>query len=151
MPSFNRFVKKTNFSRGRMFPPYKVSGNTMDNVVLADGGIVACERIEQSVIGVRSRIGAGTVIKTTYMMGCDFYQTLDEIDQAHAEGIPLAGVGENCYIENAILDKNCCIGNNVRITGGTHLEDGDFETHAVRDGIVVVKKRAIVSSGTVFG
>lgn len=151
IPKFNLFDKNTIFTRGRMLPPSKVSGTTLDKVVIADGCIVAAEQIEQSVIGVRSRIGAGTVIKTTYMMGCDFYQTLDEIDQAHAEGIPLAGVGENCYIENAILDKNCCIGNNVRITGGTHLEDGDFETHAVRDGIVVVKKRAVVSSGTVIG
>lgn len=151
IPKFNLFDKNTIFTRGRMLPPSKVSGTTLDRVVIADGCIVAAEQIEQSVIGVRSRIGAGTVIKTTYMMGCDFYQTLDEIDQAHEQGTPLAGVGEHCYIENAILDKNCCIGNNVRITGGTHLEDGDFETHAVQDGIVVVKKRAILPSGTVIG
>src|SRR3546814_9848608 len=99
IPKFNLFDKNTIFTRGRMLPPSKVSGTTLDKVVLADGCIVAAERIEQSVIGVRSRIGAGTVIKTTYMMGCDFYQTLDEIDQAHEEGIHLAGVGENCYIE----------------------------------------------------
>ncbi|MEC3881025.1 glucose-1-phosphate adenylyltransferase [Parapedobacter sp. 10938] len=151
IPKFNLFDKNTIFTRGRMLPPSKVSGTTLDKVVIADGCIVAAERIEQSVIGVRSRIGTGTVIKTTYMMGCDFYQTLDEIDAAHEQGVPLAGVGEHCYIENAILDKNCCIGNNVRITGGSHLEDGDFETHAVQDGVVVVKKRAVLPSGTVIG
>ncbi len=151
IPKFNLFDRYTIFTRGRMLPPSKVSGTTLDKVVLADGCIVAAERIERSVIGVRSRVGAGTVIKTTYMMGTDFYQTLDEIKAANEQGVPLAGVGENCYIENAILDKSCCIGSNVRITGGTHLEDGDFDTHMIRDGIVVVKKRAVVPSGTVIG
>ena len=151
IPQFNLFDKNTIYTRGRMLPPSKVSGTKLDKVVLADGCIVAAAEIERSVIGVRSRIGAGTVIKTTYMMGSDFYQTLEEIEQAHAEGVPLAGVGENCYIENAILDKNCYIGDNVRINGGKHLEDGDFDTHVVRDGIVVVKKRAVLPAGTVIG
>ncbi len=151
IPLFNLFDKNTIFTRPRMLPPSKVSGTTLDKVVLADGCIVAAEQIERSVIGIRSRIGAGTVIKTTYMMGSDFYQTLDEIAHANEQGTPLTGVGENCYIENAILDKNCCIGSNVRIMGGTHLEDGDFETHVIRDGIVVVKKRAVLPSGTVIG
>ena len=151
LPKFNLFDKQTIFTRGRMLPPSKISGTVLDKVVVADGCIVAAERIERSVIGIRSRIGKGTVIKATYMMGCDFYQTLDEINQAGVKHEVLAGVGENSYIENAILDKNCCIGDNVRIKGGTHLEDGDFETHSIRDGIVVVKKRAVIPSGTEIG
>jgi len=151
IPKFNLFDKNTIFTRARMLPPSKVSGTTLDKVVLADGCIVAAEQIERSVIGIRSRIGKGTIMKTTYMMGGDFYQTLEEIEKATGEGIPLVGVGENCHIENAILDKNCSIGNNVRITGGTHLEDGDFDTHVIRDGIIVVKKRAVLTSGTVIG
>ena len=151
IPKFNLFDKHTIFTRGRMLPPSKVSGTLLDRVLLADGCIVAAERIERSVIGIRSRIGAGTVIKATYMMGCDFYQTLEEIARTREQGEPLAGVGENCYIENAILDKNCAIGDHVRIVGGSHLEDGDFDTYSVCDGIVVVKKRAVLPSGTVIG
>jgi len=151
IPKFNLFDKHTIFTRGRMLPPSKVSGTKLDKVVIADGCIIAGEEIERSVIGIRSRIGAGTVIKTTYMMGSDFYQTLEEIERVKEQGSPLVGVGENCYIENAILDKNCCIGDNVRIKGGAHLEDGDFETHAVRGGIIVVKKRAVILSGTEIG
>lgn len=151
IPKFNLFDKQTIFTRGRMLPPSKVSGTLLDHVVLADGCIVAAERIERSVIGIRSRIGTGTVIKTTYMMGCDFYQTLDEITKAREQGSPLTGVGENCYIENAILDKNCAIGDGVRITGGKHLEEGDFDTYAVYDGVVVVKKGAVLLPGTVIG
>lgn len=151
IPKFNLFDKQTIFTRGRMLPPSKISGTILDKVVLADGCIVAAERIERSIIGIRSRIGNGTVIIASYMMGCDFYQTLDEINQAEAQHEVLVGVGENCYIENAILDKNCCIGDNVRIKGGAHLEDGDFGTHSIRDGVIVVKKRAVIPSGTEIG
>ena len=151
IPKFNLFDKHTIFTRGRMLPPSKVSGTKLDKVVIADGCIVAGEEIQRSVIGIRSRIGAGTVIKATYMMGSDFYQTLEEIERTKEQGSPLVGVGENCYIENAILDKNCCIGDNVRIKGGAHLEDGDFDTHAICDGVIVVKKRAVIPSGTEIG
>lgn len=151
IPMFNLFDKDTVFSRPRMLPPSKVSGTTIDRAILADGCIVAAERIERSVIGIRSRIGKGSVIRNTYMMGSDFYQTLEDINRVKAAGRPSMGVGEGCHIENAILDKNCCIGDNVRITGGHHLEDGDFPEYSVRDGIIVVKKRAVLESGTVIG
>lgn len=151
IPLFNLFDKNTIFSRARMLPPSKLSGTTIDKAIIADGCIIAAERIERSVIGIRSRIGNNSTIRTTYMMGADFYQTLEDIEQAKRDGIPLVGVGEGCYIENAILDKNCCIGDNVRIHGGHHLEDGDFPAYSVRDGIIVIKKRAVLPSGTVIG
>lgn len=151
IPLFNLFDKNTIFSRARMLPPSKLSGTTIDKAIIADGCIIAAERIERSVIGIRSRIGNNATIRTTYMMGADFYQTLEDIEQAKKNGVPPMGVGEGCHIENAILDKNCCIGDNVRINGGHHLEDGDFPAYSVRDGIVVVKKRAVLPSGTVIG
>ena len=59
-------------------------------------------------------------------------------------------MGKFCYIENAILDKNCHIGNNVRIIGNKNLPDGDFSTYSVKDGIIVIKKDAIIKDGTVI-
>ncbi|RZK14578.1 MAG: glucose-1-phosphate adenylyltransferase, partial [Pedobacter sp.] len=67
-----------------------------------------------------------------------------------SKGNSLIGIGDRCYINNAIIDKNCRIGNDVKINGGPHLEDGDFELYAVKDGIVVVKKGAVLPSGTVI-
>lgn len=151
LPQFNLFDKNTVFSRPRMLPPSKISGTTLDKVLVADGCIITADKIERSVIGIRSRIGRGTVIRNTYMMGSDFYQTVEEMEADASAGRPLIGVGHRCYIENAILDKSCCIGDNVRINGGRHLEDGDYDTHSVRDGIVVVKKRAVLVNGTVIG
>ena len=80
------------------------------------------------------------------MMGADFYQPTSEIIENDHNGTPNMGIGKYCYIENAILDKNCAIGDNVRILGGNHLPDGDFEGYSIKDGIVVVKKGAVIPS-----
>ena len=134
-----------------MLPPTKILSTSLDKAVIAEGCILNADYIKHSVIGIRSRIGNGTSIENAYIMGSDRYQTLSEIAQENAIGNPLIGIGDRCRIVNAILDKNCRIGNDVQINGGEHLPDGDFDTYAVKDGIVVVKKGAIVPNGTVIG
>lgn len=151
VPDFNLF-NETVFTRARMLPPSKISGTTLNNTIVADGCILNGDKLERSVIGVRSRIGKGTVIKSTYMMGGDHYENLEEvITLGNTQQPPPIGVGERCYIENAILDKNCRIGNDVRIKGGIHLPDGDFSTHAIHDGIVVIKRDAVIPNGATIG
>ncbi|MCY1535470.1 hypothetical protein D9M68_708770 [compost metagenome] len=83
-------------------------------------------------------------------MGSDYYQTLHEIQEATLSGKPLLGIGDRCYINNAIVDKNCSIGNDVRINGGTHLVEGDYGLYVVKDGIVVIKKGVTIPNGTVI-
>ena len=83
-------------------------------------------------------------------MGSDYYETIPEMSHSLERGIPKLGIGENCKIENAIVDKDCRIGDNVSITGGTHLADTDHALYAVKDGIVVIKKRAILPDGFVI-
>lgn len=151
IPDFNLF-NETVYTRARMLPPSKISGTTLNNTIVADGCILNGDKIQRSIIGIRSRIGHGTVIKNTYMMGSDYYEQLEEVlELGSTQTPPPVGVGERCYIENAILDKNCRIGNNVRIKGGKHLKDGDYETYAVFDGIVVVKKEAVIVNGITIG
>lgn len=150
IPRFNLFDRRSIYTRPRMLPPSKISGTTLEKTVVSEGCIIQASRIERSVIGIRTRIGKGTTIASSYIMGSDFYETLEQIAADKEEGKPLMGVGERCYIRNAILDKNCRVGNDVRINGGTHLPDGDFETHTVREGIVVIKKAAIIPDGTVI-
>jgi glucose-1-phosphate adenylyltransferase len=149
IPKFNLFDSHQSiFTRPRMLPPSKILGTTLDKTVIAEGCILQADDIKHSVIGIRSRIGRGSKIENAYIMGGDRYQTLEEIEQENAAGRPLIGIGDNCTIMNAILDKNCRIGNNVKITGGLHLPDGDFDSYAVKDGIIVVKKGATLPSGT---
>ena len=150
IPLFNMFDKRSIYSRPRMLPPSKIQGTTLEKTVIADGCIIQASRIERSVIGIRTRIGKGTTIECSYIMGSDYYQTLDQLEEAKANGSPIMGVGERCYIKNAILDKNCRIGNDVRINGGPHLKDGDYEKYTVSSGIVVIKKSAVLPNGTVI-
>lgn len=150
IPDFNLFDKKPIYSRARMLPPSKISGTTLEKTVISDGCIINASRIERAVIGIRTRIGTGTTIVNAYVMGNDYYQTLDEINGAHDNHTPIMGIGERCYIKNAILDKNCFIGNDVRIHGKTSLPDGDYDTHTIKDGIIVIKKLAVIPNGTVI-
>jgi len=133
-----------------MLPPAKISGSTLEKTLVAEGSIINASRVEHSVIGIRSRIGHGTTLVSTYIMGSDYYETLPEIAAATAGGYPLLGVGDRCYIKNAILDKNVRIGDDVRINGGAHLENTDHALYTVKDGIVVVKKGAILPDGFVI-
>ena len=151
LPDFNLFDNnRAIYTRARMLPPAKVSGTTLEKTVIAEGSIINASRMDQCVVGIRSRIGHGSTVVSTYLMGNDYYETLADINSAHQKGIPLLGIGNRCYIKNAIIDKNCRIGDDVRINGGHHLENTDQPLYAIKDGIVVVKKGAIIPNGFVI-
>jgi len=144
-PKFDLYNKaKRIYTHARMLPTTKVSGTALEKTVVADGCIINAEKIEHSVIGIRSRIDTESVVINTYMMGSDYYQPLEDIQNAN---IVSMGIGSRCFIKNAILDKNCCIGHDVKINGGNHLKDTETDTYAIRDGIVVVKKGAVIPNG----
>lgn len=150
VPKFNLFDNSNIvYTRARLLPPSKTSGTTLEKTVISDGCIIHASRIEHSVIGIRSRIGKGTTIINSYIMGNDYYQNLGEIDQDHNDG-KVMGIGEHCYINNCIVDKNCHIGNDVHVNGGKHLPDSNHELYAVKDGIVVIKKGAVLPNGYVI-
>lgn len=151
IPDFNLFDNsKSIYTRARMLPPAKISGTTLEKTMIAEGCIINASRIENSVVGIRSRIGYGTTIVSSYVMGNDYFETLAQIANALDKGTPSVGIGHRCYIRNAIVDKNCRIGDDVRINGGSHLDSTDHALYTVKDGIVVVKKGAIIPNGFVI-
>jgi glucose-1-phosphate adenylyltransferase len=140
IPPFNLFDNDNAvYTRPRMLPPAKISGTTLEKTIIAEGCIINASRVEHSVLGIRTRVGTGTTIVSSYIMGTDFYETLDDMNNAVRKGI-----------RNAIIDKNCRIGNDVRINGGHHLPNADHSLYAVKDGIIVVKKGAILPDGFVI-
>lgn len=152
IPDFNLFDNsKAIYTRPRMLPPAKISGSKVDKTIIAEGCIINAAHLERSVIGIRSRIGDGSTVTNCYLMGNDYYETISEISQDHEIGLPNLGIGNNCYINNAIVDKNVRIGNDVRINGGPHLESSDHTLYTVKDGIVVIKKGAVIPNGFVLG
>ena len=151
VPPFNLFDNSNAvYTRARMLPPAKISGTTLEKTIIAEGCIIQASRIENSVIGIRSRIGLGTTIVSSYIMGTDYYETIEDMAYSQEKGLPKLGIGERCYIRNAIIDKNCRIGNDVRINGGPHLESADHSLYTVKDGVIVVKKGAIIPNGFVI-
>lgn len=148
IPDFNLFDNnRAIYTRARMLPPAKVSGTTLEKTVIAEGSIITASRLEKCVVGIRSRIGHGSTVINSYIMGSDYYETLVDMADDKSKGIPLLGIGNRCFIKNAILDKNCRIGDDVRINGGTHLENTDQPLYTIKDGIVVVKKGAVIPNG----
>lgn len=146
MPEFNLYDKEMRiYTRARMLPTSKISGTSLKKTVISEGCIIHAEKIEHSVIGIRSRIGKASVVTNTYMMGSDRYETLEDVENKHID--IFMGIGENCIINNAIIDKNCRIGDNVEINGGKHLEDQESDMFIVKDGIVVIKKGATIPKG----
>lgn len=148
IPQFDLFNNKNRiYTRARMLPTTKISGTTLIRAVIAEGCIINASRIEHSVIGIRARIGNESTIINTYMMGSDSYQTLEEVTSTSKIAM---GIGERCFIKNAIIDKNCCIGNDVRINGDSNSKDTETDTYVIRQGIVVIKKGAVIPHGTVI-
>ena len=149
IPEFNMFdnVNKI-FTRARLLPPAKFTGVTFSKAIVAEGSIVQAKLIENAIIGIRSRIDDGTVIKNAYIMGNDYYESLEDL--ATPGKIPM-GIGRNCYIENAIIDKHVRIGDSVIIRGHDTLEDMETEHYVIKKGIVVVNKSAVIPNGTIIG
>ncbi len=149
IPEFNLFDNnKMMYTRPRMLAPSKIFGTWFNQAVIAEGSIIHGKKIERSIVGIRSRIGVNTELSRVIVMGNDYFETLEEIEKE--EGIPM-GIGANCYIEQAILDKNCRIGNNVTIKGGDILKDTETDTYCVREGIIVVKKGATIPDNAKIG
>lgn len=149
IPKFNLFDNAQKvYTRARVLPPSKISGTTtIDKSILAEGCIINGARIHHSIIGIRSRIGYGSNISDTYLMGCDFYENLENLRTNAEKGIINIGIGERCHIQNTIIDKNCRIGNDVKLLGGKHLPDTETEHYTIKDGIIVVKKGVTLPDG----
>ncbi|MGO4770577.1 glucose-1-phosphate adenylyltransferase [Flavobacterium sp. W22_SRS_FK3] len=145
IPEFNLFDNYNKiFTRPRLLPPSKFRNSNIHQSLISEGCIINANEIKSSVIGIRSRIGDGTVIQHSYVMGNDFYQDIDEMNRDTINNKIHIGIGENCFIKNALVDKNVRIGNNVHINGGKHLENFTNELYTIKDGIIVIKKGVVL-------
>ncbi|MEY2565310.1 MAG: glucose-phosphate adenylyltransferase [Verrucomicrobiota bacterium] len=132
------------YTHPRFLPGSKINGATLRQAIIADGCIISDAHIERSVIGVRSIIQTGATIRNSIVMGADYYET----DPPRAErGLPPIGIGRNCVIDRAIIDKNARIADGVVITPEGKPPDLDAGNYFIRDGIVVVPKNAVIPPG----
>ncbi len=132
------------YTHPRFLPGSKINGAALRQAIIADGCIISDAHIERSVIGVRSVIQTGATIRNSIVMGADYYET---DPTTIPRGVPPIGVGRNCVIDRAIIDKNARIADGVVITPEGKPNDFDAANYFIRDGIVVVPKNAVIPAG----
>jgi glucose-1-phosphate adenylyltransferase len=138
------------YTTSRFLPSSKVEGCAIKETLISEGCVLMAAEIERSVIGIRSRVGQGARLKDVLMLGADFHETLKEIEDDQARGVPPLGIGEGSVVEKAIIDKNARVGRGVRILNAAKVQEADGFGHYVRDGIVIVPKGGIIPDGTVI-
>ena len=132
------------YTHPRFLPGSKINGATLRQAIIADGCIISDAHLERCVVGVRSIIQTGATIKNSIVMGADYYET----DAASLpRGVTPMGIGRNCVIDRAIIDKNARIADGVVITPEGKPPDLDAGNYFIRDGIVVVPKNAVIPPG----
>ncbi len=131
------------YTHPRFLPGSKVNGATLRQAIISDGCIISDAHVERSVIGVRSIIRSGATIRNSIIMGADYIEKDELSDPAR----PPIGIGRNCVIDRAIIDKNARIADGVVITPEGKPTDFDGEGYFIRDGIVVVPKDGIIPPG----
>jgi glucose-1-phosphate adenylyltransferase len=151
LPRFNFFdMSAPIFSRPRFLPGSKINGAQIDHAVISDGCIINRATISHSIVGLRCIVGSGTTLNRTILLGSDFYESLESIVEHEKAGKPRIGIGTNCRIQNAIIDKNARIGNNVVISPAGKPQDVDHKDYFIRDGIVIIPKNGTIPHGTVI-
>ncbi len=151
LPPFNFFDRSAPiYTHPRYLPASKVNKCNIDHVVLGDGCLVTDSSLKHCVIGIRSILGENSNLEDVVMMGADYYQTAAEVLADQAAGLPAIGVGRNCRITRAIIDKNARIGDGVSLSP-EGKPDGDYAHGIViRDGILCVTKSAAIPSGFIL-
>ncbi len=151
MPPFDFYdAQRPVYTNPRFLPATKVEGCTLRNTLVSEGCILMGAEVERSVLGIRSRIGQGTRIRESLILGADFHESLEEIDRAHARGLPPVGIGADSLIERAIVDKNARVGRGVRIRNEGGVKERDGDGYYIRDGVVIIPKSGVVPDGTVI-
>jgi glucose-1-phosphate adenylyltransferase len=151
IPPFDFYdAQRPVYTHPRFLPSTKVEGCALKSTLVSEGCILMGAEIERSVVGIRSRIGAGTSIRASLILGADYYESLEEIERAQARGLPPIGIGGESVLTRAIVDKNARVGRGVRLVNEAGVQEKDGDGWFIRDGIVIIPKDGVVPDGTVI-
>ncbi len=149
MPPFDFYDSlRPVYTHPRFLPATKIEGCQLRQTLVSEGCIAMGAEVERSLLGIRSRVGHGTRIRNSLVLGADYYESLEEIDRAQAKGLPAVGIGADSVIERAIVDKNARVGRGVRIVNEAGVREHDGDGYYIRDGVVIVPKGGVVADGT---
>ncbi len=153
LPKFDFFNNQDPiYTRSRYLPPSKIHNCDIDNSMISEGCILNGMYARNSIVGLRSRIDEGTRIEDSIVMGADFFESIEEMNDNISVGKPHLGIGENSIIRRAIIDKNARVGKNVQLINRHNVEtlDGENGCYFIREGIIIVPKNATIADGTII-
>lgn len=151
LPPFNFFdAEAPMYTRPRYLPGSKLLECRIQSSIITEGCIINGATVTDSIVGIRSRIEHSARLEGVLMMGADYYQTIDEMQRDIDLSHPRIGVGKNCFIRRAIIDKNARIGAGVQILNEAHHTEFDGDGYFIRDGIVIIPKNGVIADGTVI-
>ena len=130
------------YTHPRFLPGSKINGATLRQAIISDGCIISDAHLERCVVGIRSVIQSGATIRNSILMGADYF----ELGQTDSSQLRI-GIGRNCVIDRAIIDKNARIADGVVITPEGKPPNFDADNYFIRDGIVVIPKNAVIPAG----
>lgn len=151
-PQFNFYDEQMPiYTHARNLPASKLNYCTLNQALASDGCIITNASITRSIVGIRTIIESGASLDGVVCMGADYYETEAEKAENQRKHIPNIGIGSGSIIRHAIIDKNGRIGSNCRIgIDPLPREDGEYKTHYIVDGIIVIPKNQIIPDGTVI-
>lgn len=151
LPPFNFFdAGSPIYTQDRYLPASKLNKCEINHVVIGDGSILTDSTLTHCVLGIRSYVGEGCILEDTIVMGSDQYETPEQLAENVAMNRPHLGLGKGCQVKHAIIDKNARIGDNC-VLSAEGKADGEYAggTVVIRDGVLVVRKGALIPAGTV--
>ena len=149
-PSFNFYDEQAPiYTNRRHLPSTKVNSSSVRSSILAEGSIIDDSELDRTIVGIRSIISGGSRIYQSILMGADYYESDASRVESERLGVPKVGIGRNCLIQNAIIDKNARIGDNSVLVNRDGIDNYDGENYYIRDGIVIVPKDATIPPETV--
>lgn len=151
LPRFNFFdMRAPIYTRPRFLPASKINGAAIEHGIISDGCIINRCSIAESIVGLRCLVDEGSHITRSIIMGADYFESLESIQQNATENRPRIGIGRGTRIDHAIVDKNARIGDNCVITPNGKPAMLDHPLYFIRDGIVIIPKDAVIPHGTVI-
>ena len=134
----------TIYTNSRYLPGAQINGASITDSILCEGCRIEEATLKNAIVGIRTHIRKGVEIERSIIMGADYYEE-------HPRAKYPLGIGRDCKISGAIIDKNARIGKGVVIRGSKRLRDQTGEGWAIRDGVAIVLKNAVIPDGTVIG
>jgi glucose-1-phosphate adenylyltransferase len=148
-PRFNFYdEQRPIFTHARFLPGSKIVAADVVQSILCEGSHVERARLRDAIIGIRSRIGADSVVERTVMMGADYFESAEDLRRNRRHRCPDIGIGRGCEIRNAIIDKNARIGHGAKLVNANGLAEAAADNHVIVNGITIVPKDAVIPDGT---